>query len=144
MCWIIAASAVDFPEPVMPVTSTSPRGFIAISSSTGGQVQLGDRARLVRNGAHRVAERAALLIHVHAEAADARHADREVALLVLGELLDLPRRHQLLGERLEILRAERRMIERHEIAVHAKRRRTSDLEVQVGARCAGPSAAGPP
>ena len=37
MCWIIAASAVDLPEPVTPVTSTSPRGFIAISSSTVGR-----------------------------------------------------------------------------------------------------------
>ena len=38
MCWIIAASAVDLPEPVTPVTSTSPRGFIEISSSTGGRL----------------------------------------------------------------------------------------------------------
>jgi len=32
-----------------------------------------------------------------AEPADARDADREVRFLVLGELLDLPRRHDLLG-----------------------------------------------
>ena len=37
MCWIIAASAVDLPEPVTPVTSTRPRGFSAISSSTVGR-----------------------------------------------------------------------------------------------------------
>ena len=36
--WLtIAASAVDFPDPVTPVTSTSPRGLIAISSSTAGR-----------------------------------------------------------------------------------------------------------
>ncbi len=35
---IIAASAVDLPEPVTPVTSTRPRGLSAISSSTVGQV----------------------------------------------------------------------------------------------------------
>ncbi len=39
-CWltwlIIAASAVDLPEPVMPVTSTRPRGRAEISSSTVG------------------------------------------------------------------------------------------------------------
>ena len=34
---IIAASAVDLPEPVTPVTSTRPRGRSAISSSTGGR-----------------------------------------------------------------------------------------------------------
>src|SRR5438046_5919035 len=43
MWWIIAASAVDLPDPVTPVTSTSPRGLIAISSSTGGRL----RSRIV-------------------------------------------------------------------------------------------------
>jgi len=37
--WIIDARAVDFPEPVMPVTSTRPRGLRAISSSTGGRLR---------------------------------------------------------------------------------------------------------
>src|SRR5205823_4403302 len=37
MWLIIAASAVDFPDPVTPVTSTSPRGRRPISSSTGGR-----------------------------------------------------------------------------------------------------------
>src|SRR6266508_2320294 len=40
---IIAASAVDFPDPVTPVTSTSPRGRRPISSSTGGRF----RSRIV-------------------------------------------------------------------------------------------------
>ncbi len=34
---IIAASEVDLPEPVGPVTSTNPRGFFVNSSSTGGR-----------------------------------------------------------------------------------------------------------
>ena len=33
---ITAASVVDFPEPVGPVTSTIPRGRAAISRTTGG------------------------------------------------------------------------------------------------------------
>ena len=33
----IAASEVDLPEPVGPVTSTKPRGFLVKSSSTGGR-----------------------------------------------------------------------------------------------------------
>src|SRR6266480_441818 len=44
LMWLtIAASAVDLPDPVTPVTSTSPRGLIAISSSTGGRL----RSRIV-------------------------------------------------------------------------------------------------
>src|SRR5229473_2323119 len=35
----MAASAVDFPDPVTPVTSTSPRGRRPISSSTGGRLR---------------------------------------------------------------------------------------------------------
>ena len=37
MWLIIAASAVDLPEPVIPVTRISPRGLSAISSSTAGR-----------------------------------------------------------------------------------------------------------
>ena len=33
----MAASVVDFPDPVTPVTSTSPRGERAICSITGGR-----------------------------------------------------------------------------------------------------------
>ena len=33
----IAASVVDLPEPVGPVTSTKPRGFLVNSSITGGR-----------------------------------------------------------------------------------------------------------
>ena len=36
---IIAASVVDLPEPVGPVTSTNPRGFLANSCSTGGSAR---------------------------------------------------------------------------------------------------------
>src|SRR6266516_3490305 len=111
MWLIIAASAVDLPDPVTPVTSTSPRGLIAISSSTGGRF----RSRIVFTS---------YWID--------RHADREVRLLVLGELLDLPRRHDLLGERLQFLRLERGLVEREQLAVHADRRRPAHLEQQVG------------
>src|SRR5258706_1696908 len=95
------------------------------------QIQLIDGASLVRDGAHGIAERPALLIHVAAKAPDARHADGEVALLVLGELLHLPRRHQLLGQTLEILRPHGRHLERRELTVQAERRRAPDLQVKV-------------
>src|SRR5512143_2517467 len=96
------------------------------------KIELADRARLIWNGAHGVAQRPALLIDVDAEPTDARHADREVALLLFGELLDLARRHELFGQRLEILRAQRLVLERLQLTVDADRRRTSDLQMQVG------------
>src|SRR2546427_8537607 len=67
----------------------------------------------------------------------ARHADREVRLLVLGELLDLPRRHDLLGERLQFLRLERGRVEREQLAVHADRseEHTSELQSQSNLVC---------
>src|SRR5204863_8226460 len=96
------------------------------------KIQLTDLLDLVWNRAERERDRAALLIDVRPEPADARHADREVRLLVLGELLDLPRRHNLLGQRLELLRLEWGGLERHQIAVHANGRRPADLQQQVG------------
>ena len=84
MCWIIDASAVDLPDPVMPVTSTSPRGRIAISSTTGGRLSSPIGLRLVRNGSQREGDRAALLIGVDAEAADARDAGGEVGFSILA------------------------------------------------------------
>src|SRR6185436_9837588 len=97
-----------------------------------GQAQLDDRLRLIRDGPHRVAEGAALLIQVDAEPSDARYTDREVAFLLFGEHVDLARRHQLLGEGFEILGTERRMIEGLQLAVDADRWRPSDFQVQVG------------
>src|SRR2546422_7447590 len=43
----------------------------------------------------------------------ARHADREVRLLVLGELLHLAGRHDLLGERLQLDRKSTRLNSSH-------------------------------
>ena len=59
------------------------------------------------------------------------HADAKSPRF-LGEHLHLLRRHHLLGQRLQVLGAQRRQGERLQIAVDAQRRRTPDLEVQVG------------
>ena len=79
---IIAASVVDLPEPVGPVTSTRPRGFSASSCSDVGQAELLERLDLVRDQAERGAERLALEEDVDAEARDARDRVREVDLAV--------------------------------------------------------------
>ena len=134
-CWftwlIIAASAVDLPEPVIPVTRTSPRGLSAISSSTTGRYSSRMVLTSYGNGPEGEGERAPLLVDVGPEAAHARHADGEVRLLLLGELLHLPRRHDLLGERLQVFGLERRHVETQQLAVDPHRRRTPDLEQQV-------------
>ena len=96
------------------------------------QVQLADGLDLVRNGAERERERAALLVDVGAKPADARHADGEVRFLLLGELLDLPGSHHLLRQHLEILRLDRRHLERLELAVEPNRGRPPYLEQEVG------------
>jgi len=40
IAWIIAASVVDLPEPVSPVTSTSPRGRYVMRVITSGRLRL--------------------------------------------------------------------------------------------------------
>src|SRR5881398_2377625 len=115
MWWIIAASAVDLPDPVEHRV----------------QVQLANGLHLVGNGPKRERHRAALLVHVGPESTHPRHADREVRLLVLGELLHLTRGHDLLGQRLQLLRLEGSALQRHQLAVHADRRRPAHLQQQV-------------
>ena len=90
---IIAASVVDLPEPVGPVTSTSPRGRSARYLQTFGQAQLLHRRDRERDDAEDRAHRVALLEDVRAEARHARDAVGEVELelgleapaLLLGE-----------------------------------------------------------
>jgi hypothetical protein len=97
-----------------------------------GKIQLANGLRGVRDGSQRERDRAALLIRIHAKAPDARNAGGEVRLAVFAEFLHLLRRHQLLREGREVLRAKRRQRKRREVAVDAQCRRTSDLQMQVG------------
>ena len=88
---IIAASVVDLPEPVVPVTQHDPR-----SSSASRARRWAARApRSCGSGAGsrgRPATRAALAEGVDAEARDARDFVREVDLVLLRELGERPRR----------------------------------------------------
>ena len=72
---IIAASVVDLPEPVGPVTSTNPRGFLVKSSSTGGRPSELERRHLLRDQAEGRADRGALEVGVHAEGLTHQHLD---------------------------------------------------------------------
>ena len=97
------------------------------------EVELPDGLHLVGDGPEGEGEGAALLVDVGAEPAHARHADGEVGLLALGELLHLPGRHDLLGEELQVLGLERGHVEGDQLAVEAHGRRAPDLEQQVRA-----------
>ncbi len=66
---IMAASVVDLPLPVGPVTSTRPRGSLHSSVDRARQAELLERRDLVRNGAEGAADGALLQEEVAAEAA---------------------------------------------------------------------------
>ena len=59
---IIAASVVDLPEPVGPVTSTRPRGLTSSSWRLGGQAELLERLDVGRDRAERGGEALALVV----------------------------------------------------------------------------------
>ncbi len=65
---IMAASVVDFPEPVGPVTSTRPRGFVGELADNRGQAELVERFDLKRNHAEYSGRGSALVEDVRAEA----------------------------------------------------------------------------
>jgi|GEM_PF-3070369 len=97
-----------------------------------GQEEFPERSDFVGDGPEREGERPPLLIDVGPEPPDPGNADREVRLFLFGELLDLARRHDLLGEVLEFFGTNRLHRQRLEIAVDPYRGRAPHLEQQVG------------
>ena len=79
---ITAASVVDLPEPVGPVTRTRPRGFGREVLQHGRKAELLERLQLGRDEAEGRAEALALEVDVHAEAREAgdRVGDVDLAL----------------------------------------------------------------
>ena len=77
---IIAASVVDLPLPVGPVTSTRPRGRSASVAEDRRQAEVAERANLLGNQTVDGADRAALVEDVAAEAREPADAEREVEL----------------------------------------------------------------
>src|SRR6516225_7266645 len=88
MASIIAASVVDLPDPVRPVTSTRPRGENARSRTTGGVVtqllseeqQLRDHVAQVLGGGRRLVEREQLSV----DAQDGGGTDLDVQIAGVG------------------------------------------------------------
>ena len=79
---IIAASVVDLPEPVGPVTSTKPRGLRVNSCTIGGRPSSSIEVELEGDQAEGGADRAALVVGVDAEAGVAGDRVGEVELPV--------------------------------------------------------------
>ena len=86
---IIAASVVDLPEPVVPVSRMIPRSSSASSVTDSRQAELLDGLDDHRDGAHDDRDRAALHEGVDAEAAEALDRVGEVDLVLGLELLEL-------------------------------------------------------
>ena len=103
---MIAASVVDLPEPVGPVTRTRPRGFSAKMWRIAGSWS--SSSVLISVGMRRKAAptRLPLVVHVHAEAGDARERVREVELAVQLELLLLLAREDAVQQPAGVVRAE--------------------------------------
>ena len=130
---IIAASVVDLPEPVGPVTSTSPRGCIASAASVERQAELLERLQLLRDDAEGGAERAALEVDVDAEAGEAGNRVRGVDLALDLELLLLLGREHAVEQLLRDVRGQRRnALEALELAADANRGRRPHRQVEVG------------
>ena len=104
---IIAASVVDLPEPVGPVTRTRPRGFSASLWSDGGRPS--SSSVLIASGMRRKAAptELALEVDVDAEAGEARDAVREVELPLDLEVLLLLAREDLVQQLLRVLGGQR-------------------------------------
>ena len=129
---MIAASVVDLPEPVGPVTRTSPRGFSASWCSVGGMPS--SSSVLISAGMRRKAAPidSALEVDVDAEAREAGNRMREVELPLDLELLLLLAREDAVEELLRVLRRERRvLVQALDFSTHAYDRRRPNGHMEV-------------
>ena len=128
----IAASVVDLPEPVGPVTSTRPRGYLAISAKIFGAVQLLEREHLRGNRPEHGARAAVLVERVHAEAREVRDLEGEVDLQRFFVNLALRVVHDVVHHPVHVLVLEVGHVDAAHVAVHADHRRQARRQVQVG------------
>ncbi len=119
---IIAASEVDLPEPVGPVTSTKPRGRLAKSCTTAGSPSSSMRAQVEGDQAKRRADRAALEVGVDTKARVTGDRVGEVELPVRLQALALVAGEDRVDDLARVRRRELRIVlERRQAAAHARR-----------------------
>ena len=127
------ASVVDFPEPVGPVTSTSPRGFSASVGHHLGQRQRLERDDVERDQAEGGADGGALEVGVDAEAGATGDLVGEVELPVVLELLALRVGEDRVDDLARVRRRQRRIaVDRRQATADAHHRRRPCGDVQVG------------
>ena len=126
---IIAASVVDLPLPVGPVTRTRPRGFSASVDSTIGNPSSPKRADFFRNQSVDRADRAALVEHVAAEAGQAFDTKRKIELQRLFEALFLAVGQHAVDKLLGVRRRHFRHRQPFQVTVDP------DLRRRCGAMC---------
>ena len=133
IAFTIAASVLDFPEPVTPVTSTMPRSASASFVITGGSCSDSTVGTCERNHAHHDHEARPLPQDVDAEAPDAGGAPRAVVVEDLVDPLpDLLVVNQPERDRLRLLRSQRLLRERDEAAIDTCAKDVAGLDVEVG------------
>ncbi len=112
---IIAASVVDLPEPVGPVTSTRPSGICVMSRTATGSSSASMCLHLDGDAAENRANRSALHVHVGAETGHARHAVAEIDRLKRRRTFPSARGSERQQHLLQIGRLERIGLDRHEL-----------------------------
>ena len=131
MASIIEASVVDLPEPVGPVTSTSPCGSCTSCLAIGGRPELVERRDVIGDQAERQRRDAPLVERVAAEPSKVVPAEREVDFLhdpeLLGEIPAQDRQHDPLGG----VHVEGRLVHRHECPVDAEEGRAADRDQEI-------------
>ena len=129
---ITAASVVDLPEPVGPVTRTRPRGFVGEVLEDVRKAELLERLQLGGDEAEGGAQALALEVDVDAEAREARDRVRDVDLALVSKMLLLLGREDPVQHPLGVLGGEaREVLEPLELAVDADDRLGADRHMQV-------------
>ena len=135
--WLIsltsAASVVVLPDPVGPPTRTRPRGRRVSASMLGGRFRDAKRGTVGRQAPYRRRRSSALVMQVDPEAADVRRPERAVGDADVAVLLSGVRRQRRHDRVLDLLAAQRRVVERRHDAVDADRRRRAGHEQQIAA-----------
>ena len=133
----MAASVVDLPEPVGPVTTTSPRCSIANFLSTGRQRRIEffevlEGKHAAGNLAEHGGDAVFLVEEVDAEARNVRNFVAEVHVAGFLELFDFVIRRDFVEHGLERIAFQRGIIHALKLAVDPQNGRVAGRHVQVG------------
>ena len=127
----IAASVVDLPEPVGPVTSTMPRGSRAIVLKISGVLRSASEMTLLGITRKDDAGPARLPKHIDAKARDSLYLVRKILVPALVEALPDEIARNRAREAFGVVERERRALDNLHIAVQAHHRRQAGRNVEV-------------